>query len=220
MLFVLFSVQENIAKLLVIAHMVYRYSSAHQLFQGNIFLSPTWAFLYRAVQCLRRASAVSWVHERTVRNNTPLSFSSSSVMRLVQSLWVWEWHCCLDILNDHGRVTSPRCSPASSCPGASLCVSAPRTPWTDVSSLKWGTKTSPAFFDWGRSLQKEKKKEKKNLTATKAPPSNAHHGPFPTALSNTMKHLQKAHSVNTFPECGMLETEKTEGALVCCLVGK
>lgn len=66
----------------------------------------------------------------------------------------------------------------------------------------------------------DKEGEKMKLTATKAPPNNTYHGSFPTALSNTMKHLQKAHSVNTFPKCGVLETEKTEGALVCCLVGK
>lgn len=116
-------------------------------------------------------------------------------------------------------VTSPLFSLTSCCPNASLCVSAERTAWVDVSSLKWERKKPKPDILCSRQIM-TKKNEKKKLTTTKEPPNNVYHGPFPTALSNTMKHLQKAHSVNTFPECGVLETEKTEGALVCCLVGK
>lgn len=121
------------------------------------------------------------------------------------------------ILNDHGLVTWPLFLPTSCCPNTSLCVSGQRTAWADVSSLKRKKKKA-----WCSLIEADldKQGEKMKLTATKAPPNNTYHGSFPTALSNTMKHLQKAHSVNTFPKCGLLETEKTEGASVCCLVGK
>lgn len=112
------------------------------------------------------------------------------------------------ILNDHSLVTWPLFPSTSCCPNTSHSVSGQRTVWVDVSSLKW-KKKNPGVL-WSN----------KKPTATKAPPSNTYHSSFPTALSNTMKHLQNANSVNTFPECGVLETEKTEGTLVCCLVGK
>lgn len=62
--------------------------------------------------------------------------------------------------------------------------------------------------------------ERQKLTTTIAQPNNTYRNPFSTVLPNTMKRLQIARSINAFPECGVLETEETEGALVCCLVGK